>query len=44
MPVQTFQMVEKFANRGHTPFWLPYTLLALVVLHVMEQHQFLKRM
>jgi cytochrome b561 len=25
-------------------FWLAYTLLVLVVLHVMEQHQFLKRM
>ena len=24
-------------------FWLAYTLLALVVLHVMEQHQFVKR-
>jgi cytochrome b561 len=24
-------------------FWLAYTLLALVVLHVIEQHQFLKR-
>ena len=34
--------ISRIAESLH--FWLAYTLLALVVLHVMEQRQFLKRM
>lgn len=34
--------ITQIAESFH--FWLAYTLLALVVLHVMEQHHFLKRM